>query len=167
MAAAYQAKGFESVFVYTREAHPGENYPAHRSMDQKLAHAQAFKAHFGVKRPILVDDLVGTGHTLYGTLPNMTYLIARGGRLLFRADWTDPPTIQAVLDYVLGSRARRREGLRMAPFYAELVGYRWNDFSRFKEGLQRAGQQAVDDFARASQRWTKEGPRPGRITLDD
>lgn len=46
----------------------------------------------------------------------MTYLIGRGGKVMFRADWTDPPTIEYALNYLLNSRARRREGLRLAPF---------------------------------------------------
>ena len=54
----------------------------------------------------------------------MSYLIGRGGRVLFRADWTDPATIEYAINYVLNSRSRRREGLRLAPFYAEFVGYR-------------------------------------------
>ena len=156
------------MFVYVREAHPGEQYPHHTRFEQKLAHARAFKELFGIERPILVDDLAGTGHAQYGTLPNMTYLVSRGGRVLFRADWTDPPTIEAALNYVLAARARRREGLRLAPFYAELVGYRWNDQAKFQEGLERAGPQAVADFARTLERWMRHGSRgPGRIELNE
>lgn len=167
MARAFAPKGINFLFLYTREAHPGENYPAHRSFEQKLAHARAFKAEFKTERSILVDDVVGTAHKLYGSLPNMTYLVGRGGRVLFRADWTDPPTIEHAINYVLNSRARRREGLRLAPFYAEFVGYRWNDPAKFQEGLARAGQQAIDDFARAIERRSKQGPRPGRIELSE
>jgi len=167
MARQFAPKGINFVFLYTREAHPGENYPAHRSFEQKLEHARAFKAEFNVERPILVDDLTGTAHKLYGSLPNMTYLIGRGGRVLFRADWTDPRTIEYAINYVLNSRARRREGLRLAPFYAEFVGYRWNDPGKFQEGLVRAGQQAVDDFDRAMKQRLKQGPRPGRIELPE
>lgn len=167
MAREYEAKGFNFVFVYTREAHPGENYPAHRSIDQKLEQARAFQSLMDIKRPILVDDLQGTGHDLYGTLPNMTYLVSQAGRVLFRADWTDPPTIRFALDYVLDARARRREGLRLGPFYAELVGYRWTDQAKFQAGLVRAGPQAVEDFARAMQRGPGQAPRPGRISLEE
>jgi hypothetical protein len=167
MARAFAPKGISSIFLYTREAHPGENYPAHRSFEQKLAHARAFKAEFKIERPILVDDLIGSAHKLYGLLPNMTYLISRSGRVLFRADWTDPPTIEYAINYVLSSRARRREGLRLTPFYAEFVGYRWNDPAKFQEGLIRAGRQAVEDFARAMERRSKQGPRPGRIELSE
>ena len=167
MAGEYAEKGFDSVFVYTREAHPGENYPAHRSLEQKLAHARDFKKLLGIERPILVDDLVGTGHKQYGSLPNMSYLISRGGRVLFRAAWTDPPTIAFAMNYVLAARARRREGLRLGPFYAELAGYRWIDDAKFQEGLVRAGPQAVADFARALERWAKQGARPGRVDVGE
>lgn len=88
-------------------------------------------------------------------------------KVLFRADWTDPPTIETALQYTLGSRARRREGLHLAPFYAELVGYRWSSPAKIREGLERAGPKAVKDFERATQRWQKRGSRPGRIELDD
>ena len=71
MAKDYESKGFKSIFVYTREAHPGEHYPAHRSIEQKISQAMAFKQILGIERPILVDDVIGTGHDLYGTLPNM------------------------------------------------------------------------------------------------
>lgn len=167
MAQEYTSKGFIFIFLYTREAHPGENFPAHRSVKQKLAHARAFKEQFQIERPILVDDLVGTGHKLYGMLPNMTYLIGRGGKVLFRADWTDPPTIETALQYILSSRARRRDGLHLAPFYAEVVGYRWHDPDKAREGLARAGPKAVEDYERATQRWQKQVPRPGRIEIDD
>ena len=167
IAREYASKGFVLVFFYTREAHPGENFPAHRSMEQKLAHAQAFKEQFQIERPILVDDLIGTGHKLYGMLPNMTYLIGRGGRVLFRADWTDPPTIEWAVQYIQSARARRREGMHLAPFYAEIVGYRWSNPAKVREGLERAGQKAIDDFDRALQRRQKQGPRPGRIELND
>jgi len=166
MAPEYGPKGFDFIFVYVREAHPGEHFPAHRSMEQKLSHARAFKKEFGIERPILVDDLVGTGHKLYGTLPNMIYLVGRGGKVLFRADWTDPPTIEVVINNLLAGRARKQEGARLVPFYAEMVGYRWSDNKKFREGLLRAGPQAVDDFQRVMQRWAKEPP-PGRITLNE
>lgn len=167
MARQYASQGFAFVFLYAREAHPGENFPAHRSMEQKLSHARAFREQFKIERTILVDDLVGTGHKLYGMLPNMTYLIGRSGKVLFRADWTDPPTIEAALQYLLDARARRREGLHLAPFYAELVGYRWSSPAKVREGLERAGPKAVEDFKRTTQRWQKRGSRPGRIEIDD
>jgi len=163
MAREYEQKGFHFIFVYTREAHPGENYGPHRSIEQKLAHARVFQANGRIERPILVDDLKGTGHQLYGSLPNMTYIIGRSGRVLFRSDWTDPPTIEMFLKYLLDVRARRREGVPLAGFFTELVGYRDVDSDKFHQGLEVAGPQAVEDFARTLQRWSRQGSRPGRL----
>jgi hypothetical protein len=160
MARAYADHGIASVFFYTREAHPGERYPAHRSLEQKLAHARDFRDRFEIARPILVDDLIGTGHRAFGMLPNMTYLIGRGGR-------TDAATIQAALDYVVAARARRREGLILKPFYAESVGFRWSDQAAFDAGLELAGPQAVADFARAMQRWRQAGKVLGRVEIGE
>jgi hypothetical protein len=74
------------VFVYTREAHPGEAVPHHDSFERKLAHARLLRDEMGIRRTILVDDLVGTGHLAYGGLPNMTWVVARGGRLVYKAN---------------------------------------------------------------------------------
>lgn len=89
------------VFLYTRAAHPGEHYPAHESFEQKLVHARAFVQTFGIRRPVLVDDLEGTIHRAYGLLPNMTYIVGTAGRVLDRSDWTDPRSVGAALDYLL------------------------------------------------------------------
>jgi hypothetical protein len=145
MSREYGGKGVAFVFLYTREAHPGENFPAHRSVEQKLRHATIFREQFKIRRPILVDDLVGTGHRLYGMLPNMTYLIGRGGKVLFRADWTDPPTIEMMLQYVMTSRGRRRQGLHLAHFVrfgdiAPVLGRRrWKTMSTFSNGGASGG----------------------------
>ncbi|MCH2518696.1 MAG: hypothetical protein MK210_10905 [Dehalococcoidia bacterium] len=165
MAKKYTDQGFKFIFVYTREAHPGENFPAHQTLEQKLDHARSLQTVLDVQRTILVDDVAGTGHELYGTLPNMTYVIDRGGKVLFRSDWTDPPTIERVLDYILDARKQRREGLRMAPFYSEMVGYRWSDLSKHHEVLERAGPQALSDWEGSQKRGAQQPPRPGRIQI--
>lgn len=168
MAAKYAPLGIDFVFVYTREAHPGEHFPALRSITQKLDHARTFKTRWGIERAVLADDLGGTGHRAYGELPNMTYLVSRSGQILFRSDWTDPPTIEAALDYVVAARQRRREGERLKPFYAEMLGYRWSDPAAFMAGLEVAGPQATSDFNTAMQRWNAPGSAiPGRIAPDE
>ena len=87
--------------------------------------------------------------------------------MLFRSDWTDPPTIDAVLNYVISSRQKRREGMRLVPFYAEFVGYRWSDQAKFQEGLARAGKKAVEDYVRTMEARKGKGLRPGRIELNE
>jgi hypothetical protein len=48
------------VFIYTREAHPGETVPHHDSFERKLASAVLLAEETGIGRDILVDDLAGT-----------------------------------------------------------------------------------------------------------
>ncbi len=151
----YAARGVESVFVYVREAHPGEHLGPHDSLERKRAHAGEFQRLFDVQRPILVDDLEGSAHRAFGQMPNMTYVINSAHSVVFRSAWTDPDTIRLALDYLLGVQARRRAGARLAPFYSELQGFRWVDDAAFQAGLARNGPRAVRDFAEATQRWAR------------
>ena len=69
LASRYADRAVRSVFIYTREAHPGENYRHHESMEDKRAVARAFVEHSNVKREILLDDLEGSAHRTYGPCP--------------------------------------------------------------------------------------------------
>ena len=66
----YRDQGVGSIFLYTHEAHPGEYYPHHTSMEQKLWHARDLCDKLGVTRPILVDALDGACHRAYGSFRN-------------------------------------------------------------------------------------------------
>ncbi len=98
------------MFVYTREAHPGEKIPHHSSMAQKLEHARLYQARWSVRRAILVDELDGPVHRAYGMLPNMTYIVNSAGRIVYRADWTDAHTVEWVLEYLQHEAAGPRGG---------------------------------------------------------
>lgn len=145
MALRYADRGVTSVFIYTREAHPGENLPHHTSMDLKRSHARAFRDECRVERRILIDDLAGSAHHEYGLLPNMSYILARGGLLLYKASWTHAPDIETALRAELEGLERRSEG-EVRPFYTERLGWRIRDEDGFRHGLERAGPQAVRDF---------------------
>ena len=145
LADRYAPRGVTSVFLYTREAHPGENYGFHRNMEDKRRNARAFIDHSQVRRPVLLDDLEGPAHHAYGLLPNMTWIIGRGGVILYKADWTDARDVQHALDWTLDHLARRaKDNLR--PLYSERIGWRGTDHDAFRAGLERAGPQAVRDF---------------------
>jgi hypothetical protein len=155
MVEEYADRGLQSVFVYTREAHPGENYPAHESFEQKMRYAREFRERVGVTRPILVDDLEGPAHRAFGTLPNMTYILNQAHTVIFRANWTDPVTIRFALSYHFDVLDRRKSGLRLNPFYAEMHGFRWVDDNAFYEGLELAGQKAIEEFNVARAMWSR------------
>jgi hypothetical protein len=145
LAAKYADRAVSSVFLYTREAHPGENYRHHTSMADKRANATAFLEQYAVRRPILLDTLEGDAHRAYGILPNMTWIIGRGGIVQYKAAWTDADHVEQALRYALDIQDRRvAEGL--TPFYSETLSWRHRDDAAFRAGLERTGDQAVEDF---------------------
>jgi len=144
LADRYADRGVTSVFVYTREAHPAERVPCHTSMDVKRANARAFREHCGVRRRVLVDDLVGSVHRAYGMLPNMTFILGRG-LVLYKAAWTVTDDVDDALRHTLDALARRRAE-PIGAVYTERLAWRTRDPAAFRAGLERNGPQAVDDF---------------------
>ena len=149
VAERFAEEGIGSVFVYTHEAHPGENYPHLSSMEQKFAHATALCEELGVTRPIFLDALDGACHRAFGSMPNMAWILSRAGLPVYKSDWTGAHSVANALEYLLEVGKRRRAGERMAPFKVERLDYRDHDRRRFLEGLERSGPKAVDEFKRA------------------
>ena len=146
MARRYADRAVRSVFLYTREAHPGEDYRQHRSMEEKRHHARAFREHNDIRRPILLDDLEGTAHRAYGVLPNMTWIVGRGGIIYYRAAWTDARDVEDALVVTLDGLAARTADPPRVPFYSERFAWRLRDMAAFRRQLAIAGPQAVRDF---------------------
>jgi hypothetical protein len=145
LADRYAHRGVTSAFLYTREAHPGENYRHHRSMDDKRRRARALRDEAGVRRTILLDDLAGTAHHAYGLLPNMTWIVGKRGVILYKSAWTWSEDVEHALEHALDQLSRRRDE-RLVPFFSQRLGWRGNDPGAFRAGLERAGPQAVKDF---------------------
>ena len=103
------------LFVYIREAHPGEVFPHHKSWEQKVSHAQAFRDR-GLKRPILLDSMNGSVNRVYGAVSNMSWIIDHTGHVVFRATWTAASDIRAALDETLHMRELRRRGQGVSPY---------------------------------------------------
>jgi hypothetical protein len=151
MAERYAAQGVHSIFVYTREAHPGENYSEHRSRDDKLAMAREFREVLGIRRPFLVDDFEGTIHNYFGTLPNMAWVLTRTGRVVYKAEWTRAPSIEQALHEQLEMKRMQREGQMPVAFYVEKQVCRIRE-PGFYDGLRRNGPRAVSEFDEAMKR---------------
>ena len=134
-----------SIFIYSREAHLGEIYRHHSTMDDKRHHAKALRDDVGIRRRILLDDVEGTAHQAFGTLPNMTWIFGCGGLILYKAAWTNPIDIEQSLEHCIGGLERRAKGDKM-PFYSEHLSWRERDNDTFRELLERCGPQAVTDF---------------------
>lgn len=135
------------MFVYTHEAHPGERVPSHDSIGTKLAHARLLRDEVGIRRPILVDDPAGSAHRAYGGLPNMTWVIERGGTIAYKAGWTVAANVESFLDRYTRARRNRRAGRQIGPCYTEQLELRDVLLAR----LERNGHQAVQQWGRAEQ----------------
>lgn len=142
----YRGEDVEFFFVYVREAHPGDEIPAHESMNAKVRAAQILEAQENVEMPILVDDLKGSIHGKYGKLPNPTYVIDKSGRIAFRTQWTQAGVVEEALRQLL--KIQQERGVdhavvlggedRSVPIsYQVLYSYR---------ALQRGGRKAIADF---------------------
>jgi len=141
------------VFVYTREAHPGEHVGPHDSFEAKLANARLLRDEIGIRRPILVDDLEGTAHHAYGLLPNMNWVVGRGGRIVYKSDWTSADNVEAFLTRYEAARTRRPATGAVGPYLTEQVEFRDLDREAFYEQLKRNGPRAFDEFKRAEEIW--------------
>ena len=146
----------EFLFVYIREAHPGEKLPAHRSYEDKLHAAETFRDEEDVELRILVDDLDGKVHRKYGRMPNPTYLIDKSGRVAFRSLWSKVNSLSAALEELLELQHVRGadhavvqggDDTSVPLGYAVLHSHR---------ALDRGGKRAIREF--------REGlGRPGRL----
>jgi hypothetical protein len=145
------------VFIYTREAHPGEKVLHHDSPARKLASARLLRDETGIRRPILVDDLAGTVHRGYGSMPNMTWVIDRRGRVAYRAAWTSAGNVEAFLVRFLAGGAGRPRGTQAAVYETEQLEFRRVDRARFMERLVRNGPRAVAEFREAERLWGRNG----------
>jgi peroxiredoxin len=140
----------EFLFVYVREAHPGDELPAHHSMDDKSEAAELLRDEEELEIPILLDKLDGKVHRHYGGLPNSTYLIDKTGRVAFRAMWTRPRVVEEAIEELLEYQeesgkeheiVRGGEDTSMPVRYGILHSHR---------ALERGGPQAVRDFKEAT-----------------
>lgn len=143
----YRPKGFEFFIVYVREAHPGENFPHHLSLEQKLAHARKLRELERVSLPILVDDIEGSTHKAYGLLPNMVYLIDRDGVIVYKSDWTDAHELEGMCESLIGldeMKARRVPIIRQG--VSERLHWIPMDPQHRERIYRRSGEKAIKDY---------------------
>jgi peroxiredoxin len=145
----YRGDDVEFLFIYVREAHPGEDLPAHESVEDKFRAAEEFRDEEDLKMPVLIDDLRGSVHRKYGKLPNPSYLIDKSGRVAFRSQWTQPNIFDRAIEELLDFQQRTGkdhavvadgEDSRMPKSFPLLYTYR---------ALKRGGREAILDFEEA------------------
>jgi peroxiredoxin len=154
----FRGDEIEFLFIYVREAHPGEQIPAHGTMREKTEAARLLRDEEDIQMPVLVDDLRGTIHRKYSRLPNPAYLIDKAGRVAFRCMWAKPEEIGSAIEELLEIQQERNvdhavvnggQDLSMPLSYSVLYSYR---------ALERGGEQSLKDFREAL-------GLPGRVAL--
>ena len=148
------------LFIYVREAHPGEYYPPHQYMEQKLLHAKAIREQ-GVQRTIVIDSLFGRAHRRYGGVSNMSWIIDHTGHVGFRASWTVASDLKVGLEDILRTRELRRTGGQVASYYRETIGLRpGSENGAHAEQQFLGGKVATEQFRQALARRSREsGPQ--------
>lgn len=94
--------GTDTVFlvVYVREAHPGHRLPHFTTLAEKIDRAgRVTEREPRESRVLLVDDVAGSFHRTYGSMPNMVYVIDASFRVAYRSDWTHPAMVDQVLSH--------------------------------------------------------------------
>lgn len=84
--------------IFIRQAHPGPMVPAYTSFDQKLHDARTYRESEEIPWQVLVDDLEGAVHQVYGGLSNPTFLLTAEGRVAFYDLWSHAPTVYRALE---------------------------------------------------------------------
>ncbi|MFQ5656855.1 MAG: hypothetical protein ACE5G5_04890 [Candidatus Methylomirabilales bacterium] len=140
----FQGRNVEFLLVYVREAHPGEHYPAHTSLEQKKQHARALAEQEDIHTTVIIDDLEGTIHRSYGLQPNMLYVIDKAGRVAFRALWAEEAALRRTLTALL-DRERKGQESTFGENLNILIPF-LHGMSEIPRVLGRAGPQAVEDL---------------------
>jgi len=144
----YGGRSFSFLFIYTREIHPGENFPPHRTLGQKLDHASRMKDYARITFGVAVDDVQGTTHRGYGGLPSMACVVHRDGTLIYRGSWTDAGMIREVLENGLQRDRAERVARPDRIGYHEWIKYMARDKDPTAKILDIAGPKARADYER-------------------
>jgi peroxiredoxin len=145
----FRGDDIEFLFIYVREAHPGEIIPAHSSMREKTEAARLLRDEEDMHMPILVDDLRGSIHRKYSKLPNPAFLIDKSGRVAFLSMWSKHDSLAGAIRELLELQQERGvdhvishggQDLSMPMPYSALSAYR---------ALERGGKQSLSDFRQA------------------
>jgi hypothetical protein len=96
----------EFATVLVRQGHPGPAAERYRTFPHKAADAAAHEREDGVPWTVLVDDVDGRVHRMYGMLSDPTFLIDDDGRVAFYNAVTHAPTLHRAIDALMNRRGR-------------------------------------------------------------
>lgn len=138
--------------VIIRQAHPGPEATPYRRLEQKQGDAEAYQQQEGILWPVLVDDLDGTVHQVYGGLADPIYLLDSEGRVAYYNLWSHAPTLHEAIAALLRQGGRGvvlGEGVDRRPHILPSMTDGWR-------GLRRGLPQSF---------WDMETSAPGMASL--
>jgi hypothetical protein len=118
--------------VMIQQAHPGPSVPPYRSLAQKQRDAWLYQQEESIPWPVLVDDVEGTTHQVYGGLADPTYLIDKNGRVAYYNMWTHAPNLHQALKalFAQGEQGVAGEGMDHVPYLASTLAHGWRGIRR-------------------------------------
>jgi hypothetical protein len=120
------------VDVVVRQAHPGPDVPSYQNFEQKMQDGRRYQQDEDIPWSIVVDDLEGTVHQVYGSLSDPTYLIDIDGRVTYYNMWTHVPNVHTALEAMRkqGWRGVVNGGIDRVPHMAPWMTHGWRGIKR-------------------------------------
>ncbi len=137
--------GMLFYLLYTRESHAAEHYPAHETLEQKIAYARDLQRLENVQVPILIDDLAGTVHRNYGPWPAALFVIDRNGRLVYRSNMANLTELKQFLADVVFAEEMSASGEMLHTEYSERLVPHLADQATHHRVYERAGPFAFEE----------------------
>lgn len=130
--------------IVVRQAHPGPGARPYREFSEKMQDAERYQREEQIPWKILVDDVSGTTHQVYGALSDPTYLLDSDGRVAYYNLWTHVPTLGSALESLMaqGGRGAVHSGPDRTPHMLSGIVGGWR-------GLQRGLPQSYTDLETA------------------
>jgi hypothetical protein len=83
----------------------------------------------------------------------MTWVLARGGRIFYKANWTSAANVEGFVARNEQWRAGRAPGAVLTMYETEQIEFRRQDQQAFYDRLRRNGPRAYDEFKQAEEFW--------------
>jgi hypothetical protein len=85
----------------------------------------------------------------------MSWVIDRGGRIVYKADWTSAVNVESFVTRYLDRKRSRPAGRTLAPYRTEQLELRAVDREGFYRHLEeRNGPRALEEFRAAERHWS-------------
>lgn len=98
----WEGKDVQFVVVYSKEPHPEERsfkkYKQHTSYEQKMSYARELVEITQMRVPVAVDGLDEATVKAYGGMPNMVFVVDKGGTVVYKSTWTEASWIDGALE---------------------------------------------------------------------